>query len=64
MPGLDPGIFFAATKEDGRIKSGHEERGGADPIQLAGFASGVFAFSISAASVPLMASCVNGPMCL
>ena len=25
MPGLDPGILFAATKEDARVKSGHGE---------------------------------------
>jgi hypothetical protein len=26
MPRLDPGILFAATKEDGRVKPGHDEK--------------------------------------
>jgi hypothetical protein len=26
MPGLDPGIFFSATKEDPRVKPGGDEK--------------------------------------
>jgi len=32
MPGLAPGIIFAATKEDGRVKPGHDDVEGAATV--------------------------------